>query len=220
LTAATGVSAVVGADTGRAAVFKRLIGTKEANVLRGTARADFIDGRAGNDVLYGFSGNDRLIGGAGSDRIVCGRGRDTVSADPRDKIARDCEVVRGSTPLPPSPLPPSAVPVQLLGTWNRNITDGAVIGDSHRGIWSMTLDRSGIVVMKEPPGAHPPGSGHDTITTTIEANADGRLLFGSGAGCELRGVYHWEIVDTFLRLEIVADNCPPRAHVVPGDWSR
>jgi RTX calcium-binding nonapeptide repeat (4 copies) len=175
-TATTGVGAVLAADAEQAAALKRIIGTKEANVLRGTANADFVDGRAGNDVLYGLGGNDRLIGGAGSDRIVCGRGRDTVSADPRDKVARDCEVVHGSTRPPPPPPLPSAIPVQLLGTWNRNITDGAVIGDDHRGIWSMTLDRVGVVVMKEPPGAHPPGSGHDTITTTVEASADGQLL--------------------------------------------
>ena len=215
-TAATSVGAVLAADADHATPLKRVVGTNQANVLRGTAKADFIDGRAGNDTLYGFGGNDRLIGGAGADRVFCGRGRDTVSADGRDTVARDCEVVNRPTPRPP----PSALPEPLLGTWSRNITDGAVIGDDHRGIWSLTFDRVGIVVVKEPPGAHPPGSGHDTITTTVEANTDGQVLFGAGTGCTLRGVYHWEIADTVLRLDIVADNCPPRAHVLPGDWSR
>ena len=27
----------------------------------------------------------------------------------------------------------------LIGTWNRNITDGAVIGDDHRGVWKLDL---------------------------------------------------------------------------------
>jgi RTX calcium-binding nonapeptide repeat (4 copies) len=214
-TAATGVGAVLAADADHATALKRIVGTKEANFLRGTAKADFIDGRAGNDTLYGFGGNDRLVGGAGADRIFCGRGRDTVSADGRDTVARDCEVV--SRPKPP---PPSEVPEPLLGTWSRNITDGSVIGDDHRGIWTMTVERVGIIVMKEPPGAHPAGSGHDIITATIKASADGELLVGPGVDCTWTAVYHWEIVDTLLRLEIVSDNCPPRAHVLPGDWSR
>jgi RTX calcium-binding nonapeptide repeat (4 copies) len=215
-TAATGVTAVLAADAERSAAHKRIVGTKTANVLRGTAQADFIDGRGGNDVLYGFGGNDRLIGGAGADRIFCGRGRDTASADGSDTVARDCEVVSGR----PTPSPPSDVPEPLLGVWNRNITDGAVIGDDHRGVWSLSFDRSGLLVVKEPVGAHPPGSGHDTISTTFTANADGELIVGTGTGCALRGIYRWEIADPLLRIQMVADNCPPRARVVPGDWSR
>ena len=215
-TAATGVGAVLAADADHATALKRVVGTNQANVLRGTAKADFIDGRAGNDVLYGFGGNDRLIGGAGVDRIFCGRGRDTVSADSRDKVARDCEVVSGR----PTPPPPSEVPEPLLGTWRRNITDGSVIGDDHRGGWLMTFHRAGFVVMTEPPGAHPAGSGHDTITATVRANSDDEVVFGPGVDCTLQGVYHWEIADGFLRLEIVADICAPRAHVLPGEWSR
>jgi virginiamycin B lyase len=100
LSAATAVGAVLAAEADHAAVFKRIIGTDRANVLLGTAQADFIDGRAGNDVLRGLGGNDRLIGGAGADRIFCGRGRDTVSADRRDTVARDCEVVTPTPTLP------------------------------------------------------------------------------------------------------------------------
>jgi hypothetical protein len=69
-------------------------------------------------------------------------------------------------------------------------------------------------------GAHPPGSGHDTITTTFTAEADGELIIGAGTGCALRGVYRWEVVGALLRIEMRADDCPPRAHVLPGDWSR
>ena len=137
--AATGVGAVLAADAGHATALKRVVGTKEANVLRGTPRADLIDGRAGNDTLYGFGGNDRLIGGAGADRILCGRGRDTAIADSRDTIAKDCEEVRGVV----TPRPPPPVPEALVGMWTRNITDGAVIGDDHRGIWKISFDGPG-----------------------------------------------------------------------------
>jgi hypothetical protein len=214
-TAATGVSAVIAADADRAAPLKRIIGTKEANVLRGTAKADYIDGRAGNDSLYGFAGNDRLIGGAGADRIFCGRGRDRVSADRRDTVARDCEVVAGL----PTPPPPPVVPEPLLGVWNRNITDGTVIGDDHRGIWSLDFHRDGLLVVYEPVGAHVPGV-RDTITSTFSATASGDLVLDAGTGCTTRGIYRWELADAFLRIQTVSDVCPPRAHVIPGDWSR
>ena len=213
--AATGVSAVVAADTDQAAPLKRIIGTKGADVLRGTTKADLIDGRAGNDSLYGFAGNDRLIGGAGADRIFCGRGRDTVFADRRDTIARDCEVVRGGA----TPPPPRVVPEHLLGIWNRNITDGAVIGDDHRGVWSLNFDRDGVLVIEEP--EHLARQGHvHTITTTFGATVSGELVIGAGTGCTTRGIYRWELADALLRIQTASDDCPPRAAVIPGDWSR
>jgi hemolysin type calcium-binding protein len=100
-------------------------GTARSDTLRGTASADSIDGKggndrlfgaAGNDVLVGGTGNDLLVGGAGADTLRCGTGRDTATRDKRDKVARDCEVVRGpasdSPPTPtPAPPPPSAPPV-------------------------------------------------------------------------------------------------------------
>jgi hypothetical protein len=211
-TAATGVSTV---DADRAEPLKRIIGTKEANVLRGTSKADHIDGRAGNDFLYGLAGNDRLIGGAGADRIFCGRGRDTVSADRRDTVARDCEVVRGGA----TPPPPPVVPEQLLGLWKRNITNGTVIGEDHRGVWSLSFERSGVLVIEEP--EHLARQGHvHTITTTFAATASGELVIGAGTGCTTRGIYRWEIAEAFLRIQKVSDVCPPRAAVIPGDWAR
>jgi hypothetical protein len=215
LAAGTALAAAgVAAYADGAAPLTRIIGTNKANVLRGTASADVIDGRAGNDRLYGFAGDDRLIGGAGADRIFCGRGRDTVSADRRDTVARDCEVVRGGA-IPP---PPPVVPEQLLGLWNRNITDGTVIGADHVGIWSLSFHRNGMLVVYEPVGAHVPGV-RDTITSTFSATADGHLVVGAAAGCA-NGVYRWAIVDVFLRIEKVSDDCPPRAAVIPGDWAR
>jgi len=101
---------VVGAA---AASAKTVVGTNGPDRLVGTARADTLSGRGGADVLAGGAGNDLLVGGAGRDRIdagtgsdlvateydgardsvVCGRGVDTVTADPVDRVAADCELV-------------------------------------------------------------------------------------------------------------------------------
>jgi hypothetical protein len=93
-----------------------IVGTSRNDTIRGSARADKIYGRGGNDRLYGLGGNDLLVGGPGADRLVCGAGRDTASADRRDTVSRDCEVVRGITrptpgpgPGPPPPPPPVSV---------------------------------------------------------------------------------------------------------------
>jgi hypothetical protein len=96
-------------------------GTARADHLKGTAKADTLNGRGGNDVLLGLAGNDklnggpgndRLVGGPGADRISCGPGTDTVIADKRDKVANDCEVVKGlaAPPPPPAPKPPPTPP--------------------------------------------------------------------------------------------------------------
>ena len=104
------------ATTGAATI----TGTPGNDTLRGGAAADRLTGRGGNDKLYGAGGNDvlnggpgkdLLVGGRGADRLSCGAGRDMARGDARDKIAADCEVVKGvPTPQPPpatpSPLPP------------------------------------------------------------------------------------------------------------------
>ena len=92
-------------------------GTARNDALRGSASADKIYGKGGNDKLFGAGGNDVLVGGAGNDLLVggvgadtlrCGPGRDTATRDVRDTVAKDCEVVRGPTPIPPPPpLPPA-----------------------------------------------------------------------------------------------------------------
>jgi hypothetical protein len=117
------------------AAAKRIVGSPRNDVLRGTPHADVILGRAGNDklygrggndVLYGGPGNDTLYGGPGADRFFCGPGRDTVHVDMRDKIGRDCEVVkRVSPPAPPPPPPPPLVaPGHYVAPTNqsRNVT--------------------------------------------------------------------------------------------------
>jgi hemolysin type calcium-binding protein len=113
------VTASVGAATIR--------GTGGADTLRGGAASDKLDGKSGNDKLYGAAGNDVLLGGAGNDllvggpgadRLACGAGLDVARGDAQDKIAKDCETVKGvpttqpppTTPPPPPP-PPPATPV-------------------------------------------------------------------------------------------------------------
>ena len=75
-----------------------IVGGSENDTLRGTPRADKLYGKAGNDRLYGLRGNDVLVGGAGADRLVCGPGRDIAWADAKDRVAKDCEIVKGLEP--------------------------------------------------------------------------------------------------------------------------
>jgi lysophospholipase L1-like esterase len=81
-----------------------VIGTARGDVLRGSARDDRIYGKAGNDRLFGYGGKDLLVGGPGADVLACGSGRDVAVADRKDKVRRDCEVVKGRPkPVPPPP---------------------------------------------------------------------------------------------------------------------
>ncbi len=61
----------------------------------GSRRGEFIRGTAGRDRVLAGAGNDRVAVRRGSvDRVRCGQGSDTVLAGRRDRVARDCEVVR------------------------------------------------------------------------------------------------------------------------------
>lgn len=83
-------------------------GTTRADILRGTPRSDTIYGKAGNDRLFGYGGRDVLVGGPGADLLACGPARDVAIADRKDKVRRDCEVVKGrARPAPPPPPPAS-----------------------------------------------------------------------------------------------------------------
>jgi RTX calcium-binding nonapeptide repeat (4 copies) len=112
IAATAGVSALAFAGTIWAGVIPGGAGN---DTLRGTARADSLYGKggndrllglAGNDLLVGGPGNDRLTGGPGSDRLSCGRGRDTANADANDRVASDCESVKGIPKPTPGPEPP------------------------------------------------------------------------------------------------------------------
>jgi hypothetical protein len=94
-------------------------GTPGRDTLRGSGAADKLYGKGGNDRLYGLAGNDLLVGGPGNDllvggpgtdRLSCGAGRDTANADAKDKVASDCEVVKGIKPVSPPPAPPPPPP--------------------------------------------------------------------------------------------------------------
>lgn len=95
----------------------RLSGQSGNDRLYGGAGNDSLTGAAGRDLLVDRRGHDRLSGGAGNDRIdardatlagrrgidivLCGKGIDTVLADPRDRVAKDCEkskLIRRSLP--------------------------------------------------------------------------------------------------------------------------
>ncbi len=73
----------------------RIDGGSSSDVLKGNSGNDRITGRTGNDRISGGSGNDRISARDGTrDRIDCGLGRDSVTADRKDRVARNCERVR------------------------------------------------------------------------------------------------------------------------------
>jgi hypothetical protein len=101
LATAGGVQAATVHGSGRS---DRLRGTNGADALYGGGGADLVLGLGGADLLVGGRGRDQLSGDAGEDRIAaaldraadrvgCGAGRDIVTAELRDAVADDCEVV-------------------------------------------------------------------------------------------------------------------------------
>ncbi len=100
------------------ALASTIVGTARNDTVRGTPKADQLYGKAGNDKLFGLRGNDLLVGGAGADRLVCGPGRDTAQADAKDKVASDCEIVKG---LVPPPQPPPATPGLYCGPTSQDM---------------------------------------------------------------------------------------------------
>jgi hypothetical protein len=90
-----------------------LFGDSGDDVLLGGPGDDLLLGGWGNDVLNGGPGNDMLIAGRGRNKIIggkgndlilarnkqrdairCGPGFDIVIADRKDRVAKDCQVVR------------------------------------------------------------------------------------------------------------------------------
>jgi Ca2+-binding RTX toxin-like protein len=77
-----------GADTVR--------GRRGRDRLIGGVRADRLFGEAGKDKLIGGKGKDKFkVKGGGSDRVNCGKGNDVVIASAKDKVAANCERVKG-----------------------------------------------------------------------------------------------------------------------------
>ena len=153
-------SATVGAAT--------ITGTPGNDTMRGSAKADKLSGKAGNDKLYGAAGNDVLAGGAGNDLLVggagadtlsCGPGRDTASGDRADRIAKDCEVVKGvpkpplpAPPQPPAPPPPPPAPRAQPGIYCGNTVQGPplCIRTNADATVLTTIETSSLVDCTEP----------------------------------------------------------------------
>ena len=70
-------------------------GAARGTRIWGSRRGEHIVGTAGRDsVLAGAGGDLVIVRGGSVDRVRCGVGSDTVIAGRRDRVARDCEVVR------------------------------------------------------------------------------------------------------------------------------
>ena len=78
-----------------AAALPAVAGAAVDKTVLGTERADFLAGTASSDRIVARAGNDRIAAeyDGGVDRISCGAGRDVVTADARDRVGPDCEVV-------------------------------------------------------------------------------------------------------------------------------
>jgi hypothetical protein len=70
-------------------------GAARGTRIWGSRRGEHIVGTAGRDSVLAGAGSDLVIVRGGNvDRVRCGSGRDTAIAGRRDRIGRDCEVVR------------------------------------------------------------------------------------------------------------------------------
>ncbi|MBN1530363.1 MAG: DUF4430 domain-containing protein [Thermoleophilaceae bacterium] len=69
--------------------------SRRGKKLHGSAKADRIKGTKGPDTVAAGGGADRIsVSGGGRDTVRCGSGKDRVSADRKDRVGRDCEVVK------------------------------------------------------------------------------------------------------------------------------
>lgn len=95
------ISGGPGDDQGTAILWA-LSGGPGNDLVSGDGGDDYIVGDSGRDILKGGPGDDHIASTTGesydapnsTDKIYCGTGFDTVYADPADKIADDCEIVR------------------------------------------------------------------------------------------------------------------------------
>jgi Ca2+-binding RTX toxin-like protein len=75
----------------------QISGDNNPQVIRGGDGNDLLDGGGGIDLLSGQGGDDSITSRDGrTDVVSCGGGTDSVTADPRDVVARDCESVTRS----------------------------------------------------------------------------------------------------------------------------
>ena len=77
----------------------RITGDANPQTIRAGNGDDVVDGGGGVDLLSGEGGNDIINARDGKgDNVSCGVGTDSVSADPQDKVAKDCENVSRARP--------------------------------------------------------------------------------------------------------------------------
>ena len=180
----------------------RLAGKGGNDTLYGAAGNDLLAGGGGRDLLVGGPGNDLLVGGPGADRLSCGAGRDTARGDARDKIAADCEVVKGvpttqpppATPPPPTPPPPPPTP-PYVGP----VAPGSYQGQTESGNLVFVTVRSdrtfiGWLVVDDLPNTcgYFPG-GDWFVDTTFSIGDDGTFDARRGGGSE-HGRGPWNIL--------------------------
>jgi hypothetical protein len=199
-------TATVGAAT--------ITGTPGNDTLRGGAKADKLNGKGGNDRLYGAAGNDVLTGGPGNDLLVgglgadtlsCGPGRDTASGDAKDRIAKDCEVVKGvpkpQPPAPPAPPPPPPPPPAPPAA---PITPGSYQGSTQNGnfVFLTVLSNRTFTGMRindlpaQCNGSVSLTGGEDFGDSTFPINADGTFeAQGSWDGSDVQGDIEWTHFD-------------------------
>lgn len=194
-----------------------IAGTPGKDTLRGTAGADKLYGKGGNDKLYGRGGNDLLsggtgndvlVGGPGADRLSCGAGKDVAIADAKDRVARDCEVVKGiaapsppeQQPQPPPPPPPTqpppapaAAPV-TAGSWKGATQNGNYV------FFTVTSSRTvtGFRVNDVPDactegGELTGGVNFGDSTFTIQDNGSFAAQGSGDLTPQADGTTHWEV---------------------------
>jgi len=77
-----------------AKVLKRCA-SRHGKRLFGTDAADRLAGTGGSDTILARGGADRIsVRGGAVDLVRCGKGRDRVTADRKDRVGRDCEIVK------------------------------------------------------------------------------------------------------------------------------
>ena len=88
-----------------------LVGNSGENALLGGPGRDQLDGAAGEDFLAGDADDDAINSrDLDFDFIECGDGVDSLTNDPRDEDAGDCESVQTAEPTPSDPGPPPPPP--------------------------------------------------------------------------------------------------------------
>ena len=75
---------------------REILGSDEGEGIKGTGGGDTIRPRAGEDRIKARDGADLIVSTGGArDFVDCGGGKDIVVRDGKDKVAKNCEKVKG-----------------------------------------------------------------------------------------------------------------------------